>query len=250
MHAPTFTAIIIDDEPQARQLLSGLLAEFAPDIQVLDQCKDLPNGVKAINRLQPQLVFLDIEMPNHSGLELLDFIPAQQVNFDIIFITAYNNYASQAFKLSALDYLLKPLSIDELLNALDRFRQKRLKSASPATTASPEKSERIAVPSGNNIVFIELADVLYFQAEGSYTEILMLDGKRLTVSRTLKNFEEALEQNSQFFRCHKSHIVNLDHLSQYVKSDGGYVVLKNGEMLPISADKSSALLERVKLIKR
>ncbi len=247
MQEPQFTAIIIDDEPQARQLLNGLLEEFAPDIQVLADCADLPSGVKAIHKWQPQLLFLDIEMPNYSGLELLDFIPAQQVNFDIIFTTAYNNYASQAFKLPALDYLLKPLSIDELLNAIERFRQKRQKSA-PAPII--EQSGRIAVPSGSNIVFIELAEVLFFQAEGSYTDIVTSDGKRLTVSRTLKNFEEALEGNLRFFRCHKSHIVNLDCISQYVKSDGGYVVLKNSATLPISPEKSSALLERVKLIKR
>lgn len=249
-----YKAIIIDDELRARTLLAGMLKECAAGITVIAGCEDLPNGVKAIRRHKPDLVFLDIEMPGHSGLELLDFFNEDEINFDIIFTTAYNNYAIQAFKLSAIDYLLKPISMEELEQSIERFRRKNKKHASDYAALkenlNKNNSNKIAVPTGNSIRFIELQSILYLKADSSYTEMMFTDGTRLIVSRTLKNFEEVLNSSTGFFRCHKSYLVNSNAISDYVKSDGGYIVLNNGVNVPISPDKSGELLEMMKLIKR
>lgn len=248
------TAIIIDDEIRARTLLSGMLNELAPNISVLAECADLPNGVKSIRKFKPNLVFLDIEMPGHSGLELLDFFNEDEIDFKIIFITAYNEYATKAFKLSAIDYLLKPLDADELIDALRRF-QKSNHSSHAQLQALRENihqsnHSKIAVPVGQAVRVLDLNHIFYFKAEGSYTEIYFDDLTKLMVSRTLKNFEEVMDNNSNFFRCHKSYIVNFNFITDYVKSDGGYVLLKDKSEIPISYDKVAELLEKMQLIKR
>ncbi|MGL5888371.1 MAG: LytR/AlgR family response regulator transcription factor, partial [Bacteroidia bacterium] len=180
-----YKAIIIDDEVRARTLLRGMLGEVAPEIEVAAEAEDLPNGVKAIRRIQPQLVFLDIEMPGHSGLELLDFFNDEEVNFEIVFTTAYNNYAIKAFKLSAIDYLLKPISAEELREAVDRFMRKK-REAVPLIdyhalreNLSFQNNKRIAVPSGNTIKFIDTENIAFLKADSSYTEIFFTDGTQL-----------------------------------------------------------------------
>lgn len=251
-----YKAIIIDDETRARSLLSGMIREITPEIEVVAEASDLPNGVKAIRRLQPQLVFLDIEMPGHSGLELLSFFNDDEIGFDIIFTTAYNNYAIRAFKLSAIDYLLKPISAEELREAVDRFSKKKRSTAKAAEYAAlrenltQQNSKRIAVPSGNTIKFIDTEDIIFLKADSSYTEIYFVDGSQLVVSRTLKNFEDIFEASSSFFRCHKSYIVNITYINEYVKSDGGYLSMKSGHQLSVSPDRVDELMTKIHFIKR
>jgi two-component system LytT family response regulator len=249
-----YKAILIDDEPQARKLLTGMLKEFAPHITLLGECEDLPSGVKAIRKHKPDLVFLDIEMPGHSGLELLDFFNEDEVEFEIIFTTAYNQYAIRAFKLSAIDYLLKPIAPDELQDAIARFEKKQ-RTGTSALQALRENlkntdNNKIAVPTGQSFRFIELETILYLKADSSYTEIYFTDGSKLVVSRTLKNFEETFPAGSQFFRCHKSYIVNTNYITEFVRGDGGYIVLNGQANVPISGDKTDALFELMKLVKR
>jgi two-component system LytT family response regulator len=240
-----YTAIIIDDEEMARTLLQGMIAEYCNNITVVDLCKDLPNGVKSIRKNKPNFVFLDIEMPGHSGLELLDFFDENEVDFSIIFVTAYNRYAIQAFKLSAVDYLLKPIESDDLITAVSLFeKQKDKLNLQVLKENLSGKSNKIALHSVSSISFIDLDSILFFKADGAYTEVFLTNGKTILTSKSLKHFENTLIDNNQFYRCHKSYIVHLKHISDYVKSDGGYLKLGSYE-IGVSPDKIAYLLEKL-----
>lgn len=247
-------AIIIDDETRARSLLAKMLKEYCSDVEVIADCEDLPNGVKAIRKHKPDLVFLDIEMPGHSGLELLDFFDENEINFSIIFITAYNSYAIQAFKLSAVDYLLKPVEPGDLENAVERYKRRTTKDRNSIVTLKEnlkdDALDKIAVPDSNSVKFLNLDDILFFKADNTYTEIFFLDNNKLVISRTLKNIEDTLTGTAQFFRCHKSYIVNMKYLTDYVKSDGGYLVIKGKHNIPVSPDKVTDLLNQAAFVKR
>ena len=235
-------AIIVDDEPQARKLLTILLRQHCPAVEVVAECEDLPNGVKAIRKQKPDLVFLDIEMPGHSGLELLDFFNEDEVDFGIIFTTAYNQYALKAFKLSAVDYLLKPVDTEELVAAVARFERSLQKSAAPVQpVASPP--QKLGVPVGQSIRFVDTDTIVYLKAENTYTEMMTTEGKGILVSRSLKHFEEALADNPNFFRCHKSFIINKQHVVDYIRSDGGYLQLRPKHIIPVSRNRVDELLQ-------
>lgn len=246
-------AIIIDDEKRARINLALLLDEFCPNVEVLAECENLPTGVKAIRKYKPNVVLLDIEMPGHSGLELLDFFDEEEVDFAIIFTTAYNEYAIRAFKFSAIDYLLKPIIPEELQSAIKRAEKQQQKFDNykmlkeNMTTANLDK---IAVPSGSSLIFIDVCNILYVKGEGAYSEVNMLDGVKHIVSRNLKNFEDILCQSPDFFRAHKSYIVNLAYVTSYNKADGGSLFLNGNISIPLSPEKSQVILEKVKLVKR
>lgn len=248
----TITSIIIDDEPLARTLLRAILQQYCPHVTVVAEAGDLAEGVKAIHKHQPQLIFLDIEMPRHSGLELLDFFAPEEINFGIIFITAYNDYAIQAFKLSAIDYLLKPIDHKQLVDAIDRFTKKedrqleKLKALSTNIQAGNDWEEkRIVVPNGMTYKLIRPKDIIMIRGDGAYSEIHLSDQTKLIASRNLKYFEELLSSLPNFFRSHKSYIVNLKSVDEYVKSDGGYLVLQNGLTAGISTDKVDSFLGKL-----
>lgn len=246
--------VIIDDELLARNLLRGLLKEYCPDVAVLADCADLPNGVKAIRRLKPDLVFLDIEMPGHTGLELLDFFNEDEIDFSIVFTTAYNQYTVQAFKLSAVDYLLKPIEPTELENAVARYE--RLNNRNKQSylllqeNMKPQAAKKLAVPEGNAIKFIELDDIRYCKADSSYTEIHFTDNNKMIISRTLKNIEDTLGEEHGFFRCHKSYLVNMKYVTEYIKSDGGYILMDDNSEIPVSPDKVQELMDKANFVKR
>lgn len=252
MNPEAITAIIVDDEANARMLLREMLKLTCPQVAVLAECADLPNGVKAIRKHRPQLVFLDIEMPGHSGLEMLDFFDEGEVDFSIVFTTAYHAYAIQAFKLNAIDYLLKPIDPNELEGTVERFIRRQGKSNIPQVRQMQQTntSKRIAVPSGTTVRFLEPEQIVYLKADNSYTEIVLEDGSRLVVSRTLKNFEDSLADDNRFFRSHKSYIVNLNFVTQYNKSDGGSIVLKDTIEVPITQDRVQDFMDRANFIKR
>lgn len=240
-----FKAVIIDDEEMARTLLQGMIAEYCDTITIVDLCKDLPTGVKSIRKNKPDLVFLDIEMPGHSGLELLDFFDESEIDFSIIFVTAYNRYAIQAFKLSAVDYLLKPIESDDLIQAISLFsKQKHKINISVLKENLSGKSNKIALHNVSSISFIDLDLILFFKADGSYTEVFLKDGKTILASKSLKHFENILIDNEQFYRCHKSYIVHLKYITEYIKSDGGSLKVNSHE-IGVSPDKISNLLEKL-----
>lgn len=246
-------AIIIDDEKRARLNLELLIEEYCSNVQVIASCENLPEGVKAIRKHKPDLVFLDIEMPGHSGLELLDFFDENEIEFKIIFTTAYQEYAIQAFKFSAVDYLLKPINPNELTEAVKRFSKTKEKLENYAILKENIKQDsfkKIAVPSGNSLLFLETDKIVCIKGEGAYSEIICFDGDKHLVSRNLKNFEDIICIDPNFIRNHKSYIVNTNFIKAYNKSDGGSLELKNGMQLPISLEKVQLILEAIEIIKR
>ena len=203
------TSIIIDDEPKARALLQALLHDYCPTVQVCELCADLPTGIKAIKKYKPQLIFLDIEMPGHSGLELLDFFAPEEVNFSIIFTTAYNEYALQAFKFSAIDYLLKPIQHIQLIDAVERYTknvihnkiQQLLNLKENLNSEVSYDNRKIAVPSGQTIHFFTPSDIVMIKGEAAYSEIFFITGKPLLASKNLKHFEDMLKPYTQFLEA-------------------------------------------------
>lgn len=242
-------AIVIDDEKMARVLLESMLTEYFPDVKVVGVAADLPNGVKLIRKEKPDVVFLDIEMPAHSGLEILEFFNEDEINFSIIFTTAYNQYAIQAFKMSAVDYLLKPLEIADLEKALKRVS--KTNSANNyqilRENLSSKHSKKIIISTTNALKYVEIDSICHLKADGAYTEIFMADGSKIITSKNLKHFEGSLVLFNQFFRCHKSYIINFNFVQEYIKSDGGGILTKNNHFIPISNDKSGDFFEQMAL---
>lgn len=246
-------AILIDDEKRARISLSILLEEYCPNIEVVAQCENLAEGVKAIRKYKPDLVLLDIEMPGHSGLELLDFFDENEIHFSIIFTTAYNEYALQAFKFSAIDYLLKPINPEQLVEAIQRLEKQKQKLENYTILKENINNgslDKIAVPSGNSLIFLDTSKISHIKGEGSYAEVFCSNGTKNLVSRNLKNFEDILCKDKRFMRVHKSYIINFEYAVVYNKSDGGSLELESGIHIPVSAEKSLSILEKIQIIKR
>lgn len=216
-----FEAIIIDDEQSAQNILCQLLERYAPEIRVVGKCSNLVEGVEQIKEKQPHLVFLDVEMPNYAGYEITSFF--ESINFEIIFITAYDQYAIKAFELSAIDYVLKPIEIERLKIAIERFKEKRafsgMEKAYEALKTNLEQNSfsRIIIPHQGHQKVLRTEDIYAFEAREAYTSIHCTEGKFM-VSKNLKHFEKLLADHPRFFRSHKSWLINLDHIQSYSKS--------------------------------
>ncbi len=238
--------ILIDDEEGARQGLLLTLQKYCPDIDVIAICESPEKGLKKINELQPDLVFLDIQMPKMSGFELLKQLG--NFKFEVIFVTAYDKYAIKAIKFSALDYLLKPIDVDELISSVKKVKNKntenphRYKSLLSNINNSSEKLTRLAIPTDNEIIVQKICDIIYCEADSSYTTLHLVDNKRITVSKTLKEFENILPA-SDFCRIHHSSLVNMNHVIKYVKGEGGYVIITGGNHLNVSRRKKDSFLQ-------
>jgi two-component system, LytTR family, response regulator len=249
----TKTCIIIDDENMARALLRNILQEVAPNVTILAECDDLPSGIKAIQKHKPDIVFLDIEMPGHSGLTILEFFNDEDVNFDIVFTTGYSEYAIQAFKLSATDYLLKPINPETLQKTVERIFKNDIKTKTQQykvlqnnLSSNVETGDKcIVVNLTGSTRFIKIKDIVLLEADGSYCKIHLLNNEKLTTSKNLKFYEEALEGFPLFFRSHKSNIINLKYVIEFNKSEGE-IVLENKLIALISSEKYDLLIERMK----
>ncbi len=244
------TAIIIDDENMAQNLLKGMLETYHPDIQIAALCSDLPSGVRAIKKHQPNLVFLDIEMPGHNGLELVDFFDEDEVNFRIIFTTAYNQYALQAFRLSAIDYLLKPIDRKELARAVEKYfasSDEKQQLNVLKNNLQVEKPKVLAVSTATSIHYIPVDEVVYLKAEGAYSRIFHYTHGELLSSKNLGFYEENLFNINSFFRCHKSYLINIKKVTDFIKTDGGTIVLDKTIQVPISQDKKEEFLKLMQL---
>ncbi len=233
-------AIIIEDEKKSRQLLEVLLNEHCPHVEIAEACEDLPTGVKAIHKHRPDLVFLDIELPGLSGLQLLDFINEDEITFSIIFVTAYNNYAIQAFKLSAIDYLLKPLNPSLLVEAVERYEKintRRLNQLNILkSNLNSQEEKKIAIPSRDTIHYLKPEDVMYIKGEGAYSTFYLANGEKYMLSRNLKYVEDMIMGITFLKRCHKSYILNKKYISTFSRQS--YLsTLLNGEEIPISTER-------------
>jgi two-component system, LytTR family, response regulator len=245
----TFKAIIIDDENDARETLSTILRDFCPEIELIGTAADLPSGIKLIYKTKPHVVFLDIEMPEYNGLEILNFIEPELLRFDIIFTTAYSEYAIQAFKLSAVDYLLKPIQIEQLQLAVKKLRPSpefdEISSRFEALKQNLNTSTgtvRVALPVTDGLLFINSDRIMFIKADRSYSEFVLADGNRIVVSKNLKEFEYLLNR-STFYRPHRSYMINFDYLRQFVRKDGGYLLMESGDEIPISNEKREELVQ-------
>lgn len=242
-----YKAIIIDDELMARELLNGMLEVYCLNVEVVDLCENLPTGIKSIHKHKPDIVFLDIEMPGYSGLDLLDFFNEEDINFSIIFVTAYNQYAIQAFKLSAIDYLLKPIESNDLIESIQLFEKKQKQGSNFNVLKSnlTSNQKKLALNTASSIQFVSLDEILFFKADGAYTQVYLKDNKNILTSKNLKYYEDTLQGYSNFIRCHKSFLVNIDHITEYVKTDGGYLLVNNHQV-NISNDKLNKIIEFLK----
>lgn len=255
-------AVIIDDEEKSRKLLRNLLQTYCKNVEVAALADSVTAGIKAIQRQQPHIVFLDIVMPRENGFELLNQM--ETVDFEVIFTTAYDQYAIRAIKACALDYLLKPIDVEELQMAVTRAEEKLQQQSRQqpdlrlaeflSNLQTPEHPPRkIGIPTLNGVKFCDIDRILMCKAEGNYTTIYIEGKEKLElVARTLKEFEDLLS-GYNFMRTHRSFLINLNHLKEYVRGssshspngEGGCVLLSNNLKVPVSRDKRKALLERI-----
>ena len=239
--------VLVDDEVNNLEALAAKLDRHAPHVQVLDRFTDPLAALRAIPALRPELIFLDIEMPVMNGFRLLEQL--QDRSFEVIFVTAFDHYAIQAIRYSALDYLVKPVDPDELLIALKhaedrlrhRHRNQQIELLLDQTNA--RSLRRIALPTAEGLRFIDIHDICCLRAEGNYTTICMKNEKHL-VSRPLKEFEDILPVES-FLRIHHSHIINKDKVIRYIRGEGGQVVMSDGSTLDVSKRRKADFLQQM-----
>lgn len=246
-------AIIIDDEEKARSTLSSFVQSFCEGVEIVASCSNVPDGVIAIHAHKPELVFLDVEMPEYSGFDLLDFF--SEIQFEIIFVTAYSEYAIRAFEVSAIDYLLKPIDIDHLVKAVEKVKaqtdqnslQERFELLKQIHRS--EEVRKIALPMAEGLQFVEIARVVMIEADGAYSNVVLEDGSRILVSKSLKFFEDRLVNRKIIFRAHRSYLINLNHLKTYHRGDSTFT-MDNGLTISISRHKKQsfeALLKELNL---
>lgn len=230
-------AILIDDEESARNVLSNLMARFCPEVNILQTCANVTEAIDAINTHQPDVVFLDIEMPNYSGFELVNFF--EEVNFEIVFVTAYDKYAIKAFEVSAVDYLLKPIEIERLKSAVEKVKQRvHLKNNNYQALSDNLKNEqltKLVVRKNDSQEIVAIEDIIAIEAQEAYSSIYTENGTFL-MSKNLKHFETLLENNTDFFRSHKSWIINLKKVESFSKSTSE-IQLKSGLVAKLSKYK-------------
>ncbi|MDQ3015519.1 MAG: LytTR family DNA-binding domain-containing protein [Bacteroidota bacterium] len=244
------SVILIDDESSSRNALRQKLQTHCPDLEIVKECENGEEGILAIELEKPDIVFLDVEMPRMNGFVMLQRLLHR--DFELIFTTAYEHYAVQAIRVSALDYLVKPIEIKSLVEAVDRARERRrgdvhnqrIENLLSNLVNEKDRNNRLAVASLEGLQFVLMDDIIYLEAESNYTSIYLQSDPRIIVSKVLKDFEELLPSN-KFIRIHHSHIINLNHLRKYLKGEGGQVEMSNGKMLDISRRKKEEFIRAI-----
>jgi two-component system, LytTR family, response regulator len=239
--------VIIDDEYHIRDTLINMLELNCPDeVKVVGQASGVASGIKSIKALQPELVLLDIQMKDGTGFDLLQRLP--DFNFKVIFITAYDQYALQAFRFSAVDYLLKPVNPEQLTEAIHRAGNliheqftRQLKVLEENLRSASYKSKKIILRTTESIHLLEVGNIICCDSNNSYTTIHTVEGEKIIVSRTLKEFEKMLA-DCGFYRVHKSYLINLHHIKRFDRQDGGYIVLTNDLKIPVASRKRDEML--------
>lgn len=242
-------AIIVDDDAAVRQRMEALLVQHCPSVALVGTAPDVPHGVRLVEAEKPDLILLDVEMPGHTGFELIDFFP--EPTFDVVFATGHPDYALRAFQASAVDYLLKPVQGAQLAQAVDKVLRMRGKARTGERLSvlreglsSPEPPARIVLPTSSGYLFIRPDEILCLEADGAYSEVFLVSGEKLVISRNLREFEQVLV-HPQFFRPHRSHIINLRHVARFNKADGGAIVMANGREIPLSPIRKDVFLEAI-----
>ncbi|MEI6050808.1 MAG: LytTR family DNA-binding domain-containing protein [Bacteroidota bacterium] len=242
--------VIIDDDYVSREILRDMLEKFLDTIEIIGEAGSVAEGVRLIENSDPELVLLDISMPDGTGFELLDKL--KKINFKLIFITAYSEYAVKAFKYSAFDYIVKPLIVEELIMAIQRIPNIQRVEDNMRVNALKENllvsddgaSKTVALPEINGFAIVNIEDIVRCEGKRNYTRIIFKEAPEKVVSRTLLEFEHLLSPLG-FLRIHRSHLVNILNVVRYLKSDGGMVELKTGELLKVSPKHKETLLNRL-----
>lgn len=240
-------AVLIDDEKNALEMLEWQLQNYCPQVQIAAICNTADKGIDAIRRHAPQLVFLDIEMPIKNGFEVLQEFP--DATFEVIFTTAYNQFALKAFRFAAFDYLLKPIDADDLVKAVQRYERKLVHNDFAAQLEilmqqyrQPDiLPEKISFTTQQAIHFIKPETILYCESDSNYSTLYFIDGTRLVISKTLKDVEQTLA-HYHFLRIHHSFLINLKEVGRYIKTEGGAIEMSNGAQLPISRQKKDEVM--------
>ncbi|MDH5366663.1 MAG: LytTR family DNA-binding domain-containing protein [Cyclobacteriaceae bacterium] len=243
-------AVVVDDEKKGRNLLTNVLSKYCPEIKVINEAENIQEAYEVINKTNPNLVFLDIEMPNGNGFDLLKMF--DRINFDVIFTTAYAHYAIKAIKHSALDYLLKPIDIDDLQLAVCKVVKKKKSPSNIEDSISvllsslndQKSAKKIAIPDLDGITLVKIKNIVKCQSSSNYTIIYMEDGTKITSTRTLKEYDQLFE-DMPFMRVHNSNLINLHHIKRFVKGEGGYVVMSDNSEVEVSRRRKAYLLETI-----
>lgn len=240
--------ILVDDETNALEMMEWLLKTYCPQAEIVAMCNTAGQGIEAIKKYKPDVVFLDIEMPRVSGFDMLEQV--KNLSFEIVFCTAYNEFAIKAFKYAALNYLLKPVDPDELKVTMQRIEGKKavlnreqltllLQQLNPPAKSTPA---RIALTTGKGLVFIATRDIIYCKAEGNYTTVVLTDGRKITVSKVLKELDEILS-GPDFYRVHSSFLIGINHIKRFIRGEGGHVIMDNDDNITISRSRRQEFLE-------
>lgn len=242
------TAIIIDDEQDARRIISKYIERYAPQLAVIGEAGSMEEGLNLLEKEKPDILFLDINLSDGTGFELLDNL--HELDFNVIFTTAFDHFAVKAFRYHALDYLLKPIDPEAFVEAVNHAME--VSSTTNQQTnlqnwmAQYGNSDRkLAIPTADGMKFVQLDSIVYLEADGSYCNIHFSDKRLVVVSKPLKYFSDKLESNKLFLRPHKSFVVNMNYLQEYVKEDGGMLKLTNGTLVPISRQKKDDILREM-----
>jgi two-component system, LytTR family, response regulator len=240
-------AIVIDDEVISLQNLRQKLVEFCPDIDVIATAQRPEEAILLIRQHNPDVIFLDIEMPRMSGFRMLDEL--NDLRFEIIFTTAYNHYAIDAIRVKAFDYLMKPVGIKELQNAVERLMEHVAEKKGATTGVSQvyhhgyrNQEEKISIPTSDGLEFIPIKTIVHIVSSSNYSKIFLNDGKSIFVTRLLGEFEEMLVPYN-FFRVHNSHLINLSYIIKYIRGEGGQVIMQNGDVIDVSRRKKDDFLK-------
>ena len=241
----TYKTVIIDDEKNAQNSLIKIIENFCPELEIAGTAENVKSGINLILSEKPDIVFLDIEMPDGSGFDLLKQLPEH--NFSLIFATGHNNFAIKAFKFNAVDYILKPVDIQDVINAVNRAvknlniygNQNAIKQL--LQSVNSDKPEKLVLKTSENIYIININDIIRCESDGSYTTFFLNNGKKILVSKNLKEYENMLKDKN-FIRTHNSHLINLQYAERYSKSEGGVLYLQNGNQIPVSVRKKEAVL--------
>lgn len=240
--------ILVDDETNALEMMEWLLKTYCPEVQILAMCHSAEEGIEAIREHHPDVVFLDIEMPRMNGFDMLEQF--DRLTFDVVFCTAYDQFAIRAFKYSALNYLLKPVDPDDLKATIDRIGERK---AIPTREQfqlllqhihqpSRQTPQRIALTTGDGMIFVPTADIIYCEAESNYTKVVLSNGKKIVVSKVLKDIDEALS-GPDFCRVHSSFLINVNRIKKYVRGDGGYLIMDDDTNVSISRNRRQEFME-------
>ena len=241
--------IIIDDEAKSRSMLEALCREYCPELEIIGQAGSVDEGLDLIAKSPPDLVFLDIQMPVKNGFQLFDAFE-EEPPFQVIFTTAYDEYGLQAFKITALDYLLKPIQIDELIQAVEKAQKIYHKEGSDQRiemlkkVLDKEPLQKVALTTIDGFTFVNFSEIIRCEAQGNYTDVILAGGHSLLITKTLKHYEDILTEKG-FFRVHKSHLVNLHFVRRYIKGKQGSIEMTDGQIIEVSLRKKEALLEQL-----